>query len=99
MGVRSAGVANTSRVPAPRPARAAETLRPPPPADGRAATPKRTSSAEAPNVAASASRQGRAPSRPVSAPPAAKPITWASWLVVSVMAVPVVYRSPARITG
>lgn len=97
--MRSAWLPNTSRIPAARSARGAARGAGLVLAAGREATPKRISSAEAMKVAASRSSEVRTPKNATIAPPAANPMTWASWKVVRDTAVATTYRSPARISG
>ena len=68
-------------------------------AAGRARTQIRMINAERMNVAASTSSEVRTPKKATTAPPTTKPSAWANWSVVSVMAVPTSYRSPARMSG
>jgi len=56
-------------------------------------------SADAANVAASASKDGRVPKNPTTAPPTANPMTCANWVVVSDTAVPITYLSPVSTSG
>jgi len=71
----------------------------PGPAAGRARVPKRTSAAEATNVAASTPSAGRAPMSATVTPPAAAPATSATRKVVCITAAASAYRSPDKMSG
>ena len=62
---------------------------------GRDRTPARTMRADARKVPASMTSEALMPENPTIVPPAAKPMTWANWIVVSATAVPVTYLSPS----